>query len=168
MAQAADAGAIRGDAPEGDGASVQRRIRTNNRAGHLSLHLLWRGPVRIRCKIRRRLRLAELHAACRWNTRRRRNRQKPWHGSNGSALREMRRASRPCLPGRPRAHRPALLHQLAGAETRSQIVRYGSDLDLVGKAQAEPVEKGKHMLSRAPLRTVKDHVRDSKHWDRYQ
>src|SRR5262249_3970789 len=69
--------------------------------------------------IRRWLRLAEFHAADRGKPRRRRDGPQPWHDAHGSPLREMRRASGPCLPRWSRANGPALLHQLAGTETRS-------------------------------------------------
>ena len=43
----------------------------------------------------------------------------PRHAPDRGALRRLRLAPRPCLPGRPAPDRPALLHQLACARLRS-------------------------------------------------
>ena len=42
----------------------------------------------------------------------------PVHDAHRNPLRRLRRASRPCLRGRTRADRPALLHERHGAEVR--------------------------------------------------
>src|SRR6185312_759969 len=56
-------------------------------------------------------------------------RHQPRHDPDRSALLQMQRPSRPCLRGRPRPDRPALLHQLGCAETRAQIGRLVPSLE---------------------------------------
>ena len=45
------------------------------------------------------------------------------HDASGSALRELRRASRPRVQRWPAAHRPALLHERRIAEVRTEVER---------------------------------------------
>ena len=48
-------------------------------------------------------------------------RRHPRHDPDRSIVLEMQRPSRPCVRGRPGPHRPALLHQLGGAETAAEV-----------------------------------------------
>ncbi len=49
-------------------------------------------------------------------------RHQPRHGAHRGAVLEVQRPSRPCVRGRPRPDRIALLHQFCGAEAAAEIV----------------------------------------------
>ena len=48
-------------------------------------------------------------------------RRQPRHGPDRSVVLEMQRPSRPCVRGRPRPDRLALLHQFGGAEAAAEV-----------------------------------------------
>src|SRR5256714_900662 len=116
MAERADTRGIPGAPREGHRAGLHRRVRPGLRAGHLPLRRLRDHPVRIRREVRLRLRLAGVLRTGRRERRRGGERPDPRDDPHRGPLRELWRAPRPCIPGRPPAHRAALLHQLGGAE----------------------------------------------------
>src|SRR6266487_2648293 len=114
-AQRSHAGPVPGDAEGGDGAFVPQRVLERPPAGHLRGRGLGRAALQLPRQVRVRHRLAHLHPAPRKGERQDAHglppRPPPHRGPVGS--RRLPPGTR--LPGRPRAHRPALLHELGGA-----------------------------------------------------
>ena len=122
MAGGALARAVPRPAGEGNRGAVQRRVRPHLRARHATA-----APAAGRsCSSRRRSTTPA--AAGPRSSRRRRggdrrgDRHDPRDGAHGGAVRELRRASRARLPGRPGADRAAVLHQLGRIETGGGVV----------------------------------------------
>src|SRR5207302_1294063 len=91
MAERVDTRGIPGAAGERNRAGLHRRVRPRVRAGHLPLRRLRCAPVRVRCEIRLRLRVAGLLRAGRRGGGRGGERPQLRHGPHGGALRELRR-----------------------------------------------------------------------------
>ena len=89
------------------------------RRGHVQLRRVRPAAVRRRPEVRKRHRMAELLRADRRRDRRN-DRSQPFHDQDGSALQQLRRASRPRVPGRAAADRAALLHQRRRADVHAE------------------------------------------------
>ena len=111
VAAAPDAGAILGSSQARHRAAVQRAVSRCQGRRHVSLRRLRQSAVRQRHEVRIRHGMAEFHRSA---PRRREDDRGPLlrHGAHGSAVRPLRRPSRPRLPGRPpRSRRDAVLHE---------------------------------------------------------
>ena len=114
-------------AAQGHRTAFTGRYLHNKEHGVYMLRGVRRGTVRLRHQVRLGLRLAVVLAAARRRPRRDPPRREPRHGPHGGHLRELRRAPRPRVRGRPATDRAALLRQLglarfqaAGHESRAR------------------------------------------------
>ena len=104
----------------GDRAGLHQPAARRAPQGDVRLRRLRAAAVQLGDQVRERHRLAELLAAAA-ACRRRAHRPQPADGAHRSAVRALRRASRPRLRRRAQADRPALLHERAGAEVPRRL-----------------------------------------------
>src|SRR5581483_1405644 len=112
VARGADAGAVRGAAPQRHRAALHREVRPQPRRRHVPLRRLWGAAVRLRHEVRLRHGLAELHVAGARRERDHGGRPLARHASHRGHVCALRRPSRARVPRRSRPDRPAVLHQL--------------------------------------------------------
>ena len=127
VARPAHARAVPRHPREGHRAGVHRRLPRHQSAGRLPLRLLRAALVRCRHQVRLRHRLAELLRADRRGRGGVRDRSQPRHGAHRGAVQPLRCASRPRVSRRPRADRPALLHELGGAQAGARRTAASGD-----------------------------------------
>src|ERR1051325_4675999 len=125
---------------------VHRRLLERAPQRLVRVRGVWTAGLRIRRQVRLGHGLAEFLAAGVQELRDRAARHRIRHGAHRRRLRALRRPPRPRLRRRPRADRPALLHQLGGAQVRARA--------LTGAASArapDPHWSGARAFCRRPL-----------------